>query len=237
MTVIKPTITVSPWENNIHTVLSHAVTALKAGGLKEQATSLKEAVLNSKSHDEAVAHILNVVDLGFTVQKYGGDLPAGQYIVSDPCYVLSEQSYNALLDIDDGRWNGTYEINGIKIAVHGTEHGDGRYEGNRAFYSVDSGHIAIVPLSSAILKEFTVTDDHVEIDGQTHRIFDVNHRFGSEYIEEGGIIEFGSFERIVTGTEPCDECGGKDPDNCECDVCGGCYNYCDCGEDEDEDED
>jgi hypothetical protein len=69
--------------------------------------------------------------------------PAGNYYIGDPCFVLSDTSYDAVVcDGGDGfHTNGTHTI-----GFFSTAHGDGCYRGtNGESYGVDAGIIGIVP--------------------------------------------------------------------------------------------
>ena len=72
----------------------------------------------------------------------------GKIYVGDPCYAMSEETYNLLLKElykDDSRE--TYTINGHEIFNFSTEYGDGTYEGtNGMCFSVDSGMLAAIPM-------------------------------------------------------------------------------------------
>lgn len=98
--------------------------------------------------------------------KAGTDvLPAGTYVLGDPCYVLGKSvgpAWDTLLDhsqyfglfTDSGALHGKYpynsgvfEINGKLCAVYHTFHGDGQYEDNHGrTYGVDAGMLAAIPI-------------------------------------------------------------------------------------------
>jgi hypothetical protein len=69
--------------------------------------------------------------------------PAGKYYIGDPCYVLDDEIYDAIV-IGSGEGfftNGTHTI-----GFFGTAYGDGCYRGtNGKTYGVDAGIIGIVP--------------------------------------------------------------------------------------------
>ena len=83
-------------------------------------------------------------------------LPKGWYMISDPCYVLSRETYlkdllNTNEDVPD--WEnmkpikGYGEIKGQKIFNHGTYIGDGEYYDNYGCsYEVDSGQLSCIPI-------------------------------------------------------------------------------------------
>jgi hypothetical protein len=87
-------------------------------------------------------------------------LPAGTYVIGDPCYV-----------IEDGEWSDFCESTkdeNLIVAPHGdghavgvhTVHGDGRYYGDDGNeYPVDSGMIGLVPVEGPIEGHDFVTFD------------------------------------------------------------------------------
>ena len=76
-------------------------------------------------------------------------LKAGDYYIGDLCYVLSDEDYDALLEIiissnKMALWEG--EFKGFPVFVAPTAYGDGVYTDNDGDeYFVDSGTIGIVP--------------------------------------------------------------------------------------------
>lgn len=98
-------------------------------------------------------------------------LPAGKYILGDPCYVIDTPSHwlgflNNCADRDEEEYpeggdicNGYYENlpDGTKVLAFATSYGDGAYSdqyGNK--YPVDSGMIGLVPYNYA--PDYTNTD-------------------------------------------------------------------------------
>jgi hypothetical protein len=81
------------------------------------------------------------------------EMPAGLYYIGDPCYVLSREDYNALIEKkygDEKPPHNTYEIDGRKLAVFDVEE-DGGYATNKeGDVLVDSGCIGAVPLSLVV---------------------------------------------------------------------------------------
>lgn len=85
------------------------------------------------------------------------ELPKGDYVISDPCYVLSDENYNNLIysktELDDNGnkktepIKGVGELNGISIFNHSTCWGDGSYRDSDDYvYGVDSGQIGCIPM-------------------------------------------------------------------------------------------
>ena len=204
---------------NIFQAVAQVQDKLKKNGRREDARALLKVVMGSKSHDEALRH-LRAFESGAKL------LPAGRYIISDPCYVLKDEVYQQLLEMDDARWEGVYEVNGVKMGIVGTKHGDGRYDG----YAVDSGHIACIPLEGGVLQPFTYVagseENVVRISDGHYMVKEAFTPFEVSYDDENGqgLIIFGNLETIQTGENP------------KCEWCGEEEGYCECDENENEDE-
>lgn len=69
-------------------------------------------------------------------------LPAGTYYIGDICYVLDDDTYEEMEDIDGLCTNGEQII-----GFFPTAHGDGCYKDTKGrTYCVDAGNIGIVPI-------------------------------------------------------------------------------------------
>lgn len=102
------------------------------------------------------------------------ELKKGNYIITDPCYVLSEDNYQKLLYSSDKldekgnkEWNpieGVGSIEGIRLFNHSTRWGDGMYYDDEDYqYGVDSGQIGCIPME-------LVDDDKLkQVDGERKR--------------------------------------------------------------------
>jgi len=124
-------------------------------------------------------------------------LPAGQYLISDPCYVFDRERYDALLeetnyfglssvDPQFARGGGIFvdKVTGLKFAVVGTAYGDGLFSSNDGdTYPVDAGCIAIIP--------FGMLDTPYSPYG--HGGAEFKEDFAVEYLEDG-TIKFGHVE-------------------------------------------
>ncbi len=78
------------------------------------------------------------------------NIEGGKYWIGDPCYILSDEDYDAMIDsqrenFDHGGYDYQYELRGHTITVLHTAHGDGEYPSVLGYVSVDSGQIAAVP--------------------------------------------------------------------------------------------
>ncbi len=90
-------------------------------------------------------------------------VPAGEYILGDPCYTVPDELWDALL-ASTGSSDETFDdehpvgvILGFQVLAFSTTHGDGIYEGTDGHeYPVDAGLIGLVPVS---LPGITTHDD------------------------------------------------------------------------------
>ncbi|EQA7786830.1 hypothetical protein ACX818_001424 [Acinetobacter baumannii] len=77
-------------------------------------------------------------------------LPPNKYIVIDPCYVLTDEVYDKMIDqsiISSQPQLIDLNGDGKPMMVCSTLYGDGYYESNLGVYfPVDSGQIAVIPL-------------------------------------------------------------------------------------------
>jgi hypothetical protein len=92
-------------------------------------------------------------------------LPAGEYYIGDPCYVIPNDDWHDYCDAlhelgypGDPHYpynpeKAVFEYKGMKCFSHSTAFGDGGYQGtDGVHYSVDSGTIGAVPASLAVGK-------------------------------------------------------------------------------------
>jgi hypothetical protein len=102
-------------------------------------------------------------------------LPAGKYIIGDPCYLFDDAWDDILgeneffeLDLDK------QQINKLGVAVMSTEHGDGSYYDSNDFeYSVDAGLIGIMPYELLDWGN-TMSEDSL-LSGNYMRVIEFNH--------------------------------------------------------------
>ena len=101
-------------------------------------------------------------------------LPKGDYIITDPCYVLSDENYDKLICSEtelDEKGNKKFEtldgigkINETLLFSHGTLWGYGCYNDNENYeYGVDSGQIGCIPM------ELVDKDKLKGVDGERKR--------------------------------------------------------------------
>jgi hypothetical protein len=117
-------------------------------------------------------------------------MPAGEYIISDLCYVM-HPDWSEVCDILFSHpTGGEFKLsNGVRFAIYNTKYGDGSYfddEGNE--YSVDAGVIGCILLSD-------INDPDKWLGGGYR--FEFDEEF--ETFEKDGKIVFGG---IVIDTDP-----------------------------------
>jgi len=76
-------------------------------------------------------------------------LPAGEYYIGDPCYVIDSDKWHEFLDpfwaLDNN--GGIFDFDGYDCCAFYTLYGDGQYEAsNGAMLGVDAGMIGAIPL-------------------------------------------------------------------------------------------
>ena len=219
----KPSMDARSLDGNIFSVVGRVQATLRSAGLRTEAQEVLTEVQQAGSYDQALVVCMKYVNFEFgavsNVRRTddSNKLPAGKYVVADPCYVLSESAYNDLLD--SGDWNGEQKSSfggehGIWILP--TAHGDGRYDGSNGHeFPVDSGHIAII----------AVAPEYFNANWKSYSTFDVAKPFACQ-VDEDGVMNFGNFLTIETDPQYCGECGEL------VSYCGGEHEE----EDEDEDE-
>lgn len=138
----------------------------------------------------------------FTGQRFA--LPAGDYVIVDPCYVLNDDHYQRWLDhaSAEEKRTGQYpydsqlSIEASQLVTLSTEWGDGRYDSNMpASFPVDSGNIGCIPTT-------LVSKDGVR-DGMRHTFTEAFEC----YRDDNGTLHFGDVE-IYTGNEEEDDLDG-----------------------------
>ena len=112
-------------------------------------------------------------------------VPAGKYVLGDPCYVVPKDHWDELLSSCDffNRPVGCFK--GIEVLGFSTRWGDGTYADNKhRYYPVDAGLIGLVPFSDTL--EIDPTLSHiVEFTRETlcSRNGDGMLKFGSIHID------------------------------------------------------
>lgn len=128
-------------------------------------------------------------------------LPAGKYIIVDPCYVMPDKAYQHMIDtifnssyINENRF--TYK--GKTMVIFGTAYGDGGYENtfNSNQILVDSGLIAIIPID--ILSKKSIKEN-----SNNSAITEFTNSF--ECVNNNGILNFGHIIVDTLGEEEEDD--------------------------------
>ena len=128
-------------------------------------------------------------------------LPAGRYIIGDPCYSVPDDQWSDLLDQTDcfaspeGSFKSEETGEEVHVVAFGTAYGDGVYtdQGGRE-YPVDAGLIGIMLA-------------HGVVAGESTNIIEFKHDFQCSC--HNGVIEFG---HIIIDTSG-DDHGNDDDDS------------------------
>jgi hypothetical protein len=115
-------------------------------------------------------------------------LPAGEYYIGDPCYVIDD--WNAFCQIWFSMDEGVMDFDGHDMCVFSTQYGDGCFEASDGtLLGVDAGLIAAVPM-------VLCTRGEVEDMGAVVT-FDKKFQCTRDY---DGLLRFGDFS-VMTGDE------------------------------------
>ncbi len=100
---------------------------------------------------------MTVIHSNFTTGCFDSEdrpaiLPAGKYYIGDPCYVISREDWDSILEATNFfEGDGLFTFRGHKLAVYSTAWGDGLYPGychvdsSLHSFGVDSGLLGAVP--------------------------------------------------------------------------------------------
>lgn len=238
MTVtIKPVVDAKNLNGNAISVVAAAANALRDAGLRDEAKQLRATALTG-DYNHVLTTCMQYVDFDFSGRTVingvsGAEhvLPAGKYVVADPCYVLDKAIYDNLLNVD-GAFDGIKPVeyaDGKMVWILPTYHGDGSYVGSDGrHYGVDSGTIAIVEVGDCPTLFF-------QRGWQQYAQFHVPTPFTCERTDDGELV-YGSFLTIHTNPTLCPECQDEMKYD-QCDCCGNCSYCCTCNDDSDSDDD
>lgn len=180
----------------------------------------------------------NVRETATSTSEFAAPLPAGKYLVGDPCYSFSndlDHNWQAWLE---KAWEGTdpnrtkildAEVQGFRIAASGTAYGDGEYQDQHGFsYLVDAGLLGAVPLEAirVLYPEYAHLGGEAVAERTSTRLVEFDRPFHVSFDEDSGLVEIGHIA-IMTGDEDDEYCG-----NCGEPDCGEQCLW-DSGEDED----
>lgn len=194
----KPSMDARNLDGNIFSVIGRVQATLRSAGLRSEAEEVLGRVQQTKSYEDALGVCMQYVNFEFgavsNVRRTDDEkrLPAGKYVVADPCYVLQENVYDELLD--SGNWDGDSKSTfgaGKSIWILPTAYGDGSYNGsNGREYDVDSGTIAIIE----------VAPEYFRAGWESYTTFDVTKPFACE-VDRDGVMNFGNFLTIETNPQ------------------------------------
>jgi hypothetical protein len=87
---------------------------------------------------------------------YKVTVPAGEYVLGDPCYSVSGDRWLKLINSTSSSADPIKELDGCQVLMFGTAYGDGVYQGpDGANLGVDSGTIGLVPVEMPGLNVFS----------------------------------------------------------------------------------
>lgn len=138
-----------------------------------------------------------------STSQFAAPLPAGTYLVGDPCYAFDHATRQNWLDWLHDAWQGVDadrltildgRINGMRIAASRTAYGDGEYYDQDGYvYPVDAGLLGAVPvdLLAAIYPKYAGMS-HEQIGLELGmRIVKFPHPFHISYDEGTGAVSIG----------------------------------------------
>ena len=126
-------------------------------------------------------------------------LPAGDYVITDPCYVIAEEKWSAFCDALDFDGNTPLtEFEGKPMFAFSTAYGDGSYECSgfdgtehvSKMLVVDAGLMAIVP-KALVERDFDLTRCALEVSFENSFYAIVN---------PDGRFQFGDYS-VMTGCD------------------------------------
>ena len=123
-------------------------------------------------------------------------LPAGEYYIGDPSYVLDDDEYLYVIQqyLDNDTRTGTYNTSqGRKVFIASTYYGDGVYPDNDGdWYPVDAGIIGATP-ADCVTSE---AQEQIYADGL---VASVTWQSSFNCFEDDGMIVFGDVEIDTKG--------------------------------------
>jgi hypothetical protein len=126
-------------------------------------------------------------------------VPAGKYVLGDPCYSVPGHLWGDLLDscglfgLDEGGSSVGF-VAGHHVLGFGTAYGDGMYKGSDGHsYGVDAGMIGLVPYELAVGQEWGGLSRVVEFTENT------------VCTNQGGLMRFGDIVIDTLGDEEEEE--------------------------------
>jgi len=125
-------------------------------------------------------------------------VPAGKYVLGDPCYSVPDEDWETLLHSCDYFNKPIGTVGDVQVLAFQTMYGDGEYEDSRGNkHSVDAGLIGLVPLEYADLTQINWGDEGPVI-------VEFRHETNCYMYAKSGLLKFGAYE-ISTGKNYYDE--------------------------------
>ncbi len=199
-------------------------------------TSAHTTVMNESQIETKTLPVFEHVDVHDDMVA----LPAGTYVVGDPCYTMGHDLWRGFLEASDpdcfvDRTSNMAQVasatvDGFQIVSISTAYGDGRYEdGAGNTYGVDSGSLGLVPIG--FVEKYGILPPKT---ASTVTTFDTEVCCTFDAADEGAVV-LGPL-RILTDPAPepfvCWVC------LCESEYSDGCsVNGCEEDEFEDDDDD
>ena len=154
-------------------------------------------------------------------------LPAGEYWIGDPCYVI--EPHSVWLELVDEFYGDRREIDhdevriveykGQRMVWSPTDYGDGVYYGSNGYsYGVDAGLLGVVP--TELICEGSTEAGYREKGSSTGTLHTFEYDF--EVVRTENHVQFGDLE-IMVGEETCGDCGDLHDEYESCDA----EDYCD----------
>lgn len=129
------------------------------------------------------------------------NLPSGEYILGDPCYLFPEEVWENLLaskySVDEGIFA---TVGDFPVIAFNAAYGDGMYYDQTQLVKipVDSGLIGVFPFSLVDLLSFHYQEERLEADEWENNYFWIDSMREFEVYDDGGVLHFGE---IVIDTE------------------------------------
>ncbi|MFN9114516.1 MAG: hypothetical protein ACK5XN_31020 [Bacteroidota bacterium] len=192
---------------NIFAIMAHGSSVLRRAKLRHLEAKMMEEVQKS-SYSEAIKVVKKYVAIAENKSTQSVELPAGKYILADPCTVLSDSEYDELLEkqLTESGWDSSKFCtlsSGKNVWVINTKHGDGRFTSNlHHSIPVDSGGIAVITAPSESVHEHMKNE------------IMMTHPFSC--FSDEGVLHFGHVTVDTDEKDECEYCGLSEYE-CECD--------------------
>ena len=128
-------------------------------------------------------------------------LSPDEYIIVDPCYVMTDKTYQAMVDSvfsSNNELDNVYVYKGKQMVVFGTAYGDGGYSNNINANSilVDSGLIACIPTS-------VLTKKSIKENSKNSVVFTAESNITCQ--NDDGILQYGTITVDTVGHDDEEE--------------------------------